>query len=81
MKKIVAIAGGSSKPFLKEIIRLAEKKNPRVLVMPTARHDRDDKETSRRFSDRKCKVESLYLIKEASSKGREAEYKEPALQS
>lgn len=70
MNKIVAIAGGSSKPFLKEIIRLAKKKNPRVLVIPTARDDRDDVEekTSRHFSDRKCKVESLYLIKEASSK-------------
>lgn len=81
MKKIVAIGGGGiGKPrsnseittkIDKEIIRLAEKKNPKLLFMPTASSDSESyiEAVRKHFGKRLgCKVEVLCLIKEKLTK-------------
>ncbi|MDE2038039.1 MAG: Type 1 glutamine amidotransferase-like domain-containing protein [Patescibacteria group bacterium] len=80
MKKIVAIGGGEigspgypveTAKIDKEIIRLAGKKNPVVLFIPTASSDSPGYyETVRRHFGRRlgCKVDVLLVIKEKPSR-------------
>lgn len=79
MKKIIAIGGGEiGKPGFpietasidKEIIRLADKKNPVLLFIPTASGDAEGYfDTVQKYFGKKlgCKVEVLYLLKEKNT--------------
>jgi len=75
VKKIVAIGGGVMKTggllaIDKEIIRLAQKKRPKLLFLPTATSDSElywyyvDKHFGKKLG---CKTDVLYLIKETPS--------------
>ena len=76
-KAIVAIGGGvirtrGTAPIDREIVRLAGKKNPRLLFIPTASEDSDlywkiVQEYFGKFL--KCKTDVLFLIKERPSPG------------
>ncbi len=76
-KTIVAIGGGQirSRATLaidREIIRLSNKKNPRLLFIPTARSDSEIycKRVRKYFGDfLKCQIDVLLLIRETPSKG------------
>lgn len=80
MKKIVAIGGGEigrpgypieTTQIDKEIIKLTRKKNPRLLLVPTASGDSESYyETVEKYFGKKlgCKTDVLYLIKEKLSK-------------
>ena len=80
MKKIVAIGGGEiGRPGFKvetrkideEIIRLTDKKNPKLLFIPTASFDSEDyyKVVKKYFGKMLgCRIDVLYLIKEKSNK-------------
>ncbi len=76
MKKIIAIGGGEigrpgypieTKSIDKEIIKISNKKNPRLLFIPTASSDSEayfdcvQKYFGKKLS---CKVDVLYLLKE-----------------
>ena len=67
MGKIVAISS-SLDPFAETIIQLAKKKNPKVLVIPTAAYDSKIAcaDTEQRFNQRNCRVDALYLSEAAS---------------
>ncbi|MBT4139668.1 MAG: peptidase E [Candidatus Latescibacteria bacterium] len=71
MGKIVAIGGGSNLPRIdREIIRLAKKKRPRALLIPTATYDRPDVYDA--FQERfgagyGCSADVLYLLKNPPS--------------
>ncbi len=79
MKKIVAIGGGEigrpgysieTAQIDKEIIRLTEKKNPKLLFIPTASSDSElYYEVVKKYFGKKlgCKTDILYLIKEKFS--------------
>jgi dipeptidase E len=77
MKKLVAIGGGhigrlgpcSTTPIDKEIIRLAGKKNPRLLFVPTASLDDEHycEVAKKYFGKLGCIVDVLYLVKEKPS--------------
>lgn len=81
MPTIVAIGGGELKdletlPIDREIVRLARKKKPRVLFIPTASNDALGYcETFRTVYENrlKCEVEELLLIREKLSKKTVAE--------
>ena len=74
-KAIVAIGGGRMRtrgtaPIDREIIRLSQKKNPRLLFIPTASSDSEKywKNIQGYFGDfLKCKTDVLFLIKEPPS--------------
>src|SRR5665213_2916931 len=76
-KTIVAIGGGEIRtrptlPIDREIIRLSNKKHPRLLFISTASSDSEIywKRVRKYFGDfLKCKTEVLFLIKEKPSKG------------
>ena len=76
-KTIVAIGGGQIRTRAtlaidREIIRLSNKKNPRLLFIPTARSDSEIycKRVRKYFGDfLKCQIDALLLIKETPSKG------------
>lgn len=80
MKKIIAIGGGEiGRPGHKietgkidrEIIRLSEKKNPKLLFIPTASSDSDGyiSVVENYFGKKlKCKIDTLFLIKQKNSK-------------
>ena len=75
-KVIVAIGGGEIRtrgtaPIDREIIRLAKKKNPRLLFIPTASSDSDRywKHIQEYFGEfLKCRTDVLFLIKEQLSR-------------
>jgi dipeptidase E len=75
IKKIVAIGGGEIKysetlAIDKEIIRLTQKKHPKLLFIPTASSDSEGyyKEIENYFGKKLgCKTDVLYLIKETPS--------------
>jgi dipeptidase E len=75
-KTIVAIGGGEIRtrgtaPIDREIIRLSNKKNPKLLFIPTASSDSERywKHVREYFGDfLKCKTDVLFLIKERPSK-------------
>jgi dipeptidase E len=75
-KVIVAIGGGEIRtrgtaPIDREIIRLTQKKNPRLLFIPTASSDSDRywKRIRKYFGQfLKCKIDVLFLIKEQLSR-------------
>jgi len=75
-KTIVAIGGGGigtreTLPIDRAIIRLSNKKNPRLLFIPTASSDSEIywKRVRKYFGDfLKCKTEVLFLIKEKLSR-------------
>ena len=75
-KTIVAIGGGEIRtrgtaPIDREIIRLSNKKNPKLLFLPTASSDSERywKHVREYFGDfLKCKTDVLFLIKECPSK-------------
>lgn len=74
MKKLVAIGGGhigrlgavSTTSIDKEIIRLAGKKNPRLLFVPTASDDSESycEIAKKYFGGLGCEVSVLYLVRE-----------------
>jgi len=74
MKKLVAIGGGhigrlgavSTTPIDREIIRLAGKKNPRLLFVPTASDDSEPycEIAKKYFGGLGCAVSVLYLVRE-----------------
>src|SRR5713226_3636743 len=76
-KVIVAIGGGEIRtrgtaPIDREIIRLSNKKNPKLLFVPTASSDSEKywghiQEYFGNFL--KCKTDALFLIKEQPSRG------------
>jgi dipeptidase E len=74
-KAIVAIGGGQIRtrgtaPIDREIIRLSQKKNPRLLFIPTASSDSEKywKNIQEYFGDfLKCETDVLFLIKEPPS--------------
>jgi dipeptidase E len=74
-KTIVAIGGGKigtkeTLPIDREIIRLSNKKNPKLLFIPTASSDSEIywKQIQKYFGDfLKCKTDVLFLIKERPS--------------
>lgn len=70
MQKIVAIGGGDFKTYKtleidKEIVELSEKKNPKLLFIPTASSDNEiySSAIKKHFGDLGCIVDVLYLIK------------------
>ena len=75
-KTIVAIGGGEIRkratlPIDREIIRLSNKKNPRLLFIPTARSDSEIywKRVRKYFGEfLKCETDVLLLIKEKPSR-------------
>lgn len=75
VKKIVAIGGGEIKDsetlaIDKEIIRLTQKKRPKLLFIPTASSDSEDyyKDVENYFGKKLgCKTDVLYLLKETPS--------------
>jgi dipeptidase E len=75
-KTIVAIGGGKigtreTLPIDREIIRLSNKKNPRLLFIPTASSDSEIywQQIQEYFGDfLKCKTDVLFLIKEKPSR-------------
>ena len=75
-KVIVAIGGGEIRnrgtaPIDREIIRLSNKKNPKLLFIPTASSDSERywKHVQEYFGDfLKCKTDALFLIKEQLSR-------------
>ncbi len=75
IKKIVAVGGDGIKNFKtfaidREIIRLAQKKHPKLLFIPTASSDSENyyKGVEKYFGKKLgCKTDVLYLIKETPS--------------
>jgi len=75
VKKIVAIGGGEIRDsetlaIDKEIIRLTQKKHPKLLFIPTASSDSEDyyNDVDKYFGKKLgCKTNVLYLLKEAPS--------------
>jgi dipeptidase E len=75
-KTIVAIGGGKigtreTLPIDRELIRLSNRKNPKLLFIPTARSDSEIywQRVRKYFGDfLKCKTEVLFLIKEKPSR-------------
>lgn len=71
MGKIVAIGGGGDLPRIgREILRLAKKKRPKALLIPTATYDRSDVYDTfqERFGvDYRCSTDVLYLLKDPPS--------------
>lgn len=75
-KTIVAIGGGEIRtrgtaPIDREIIRLSNKKNPKLLFIPTASSDSESywKHVQEHFGTfLKCKTDVLFLIKERPAK-------------
>src|SRR5271170_3341968 len=75
-KTIVAIGGGNIRtrgtaPIDREIIRLSNKKNPKLLFVPTASSDSERywKHVQEYFGNfLKCKTDVLFLVKNRPSK-------------
>ena len=78
MKKLVAIGGGhigrlgpvSTTPIDKEIVRLAGKKNPHLLFVPTASSDSESycSVAKKYFGELGCAVDVLRLVEEKPAK-------------
>ncbi len=74
-RKIVAIGGGEIETndtlaIDKEIIRLAQRKHPKILLIPTASSDSEDRWSSfdKYYGNRLgCKTDALYLLKKTPS--------------
>jgi dipeptidase E len=74
--KIIAIGGGEMKlgettGIDREIIRLTEKRHPRLLFIPTASNDSESYNdfVKKHFGDELgCKTDCLFLIKDKPSK-------------
>jgi dipeptidase E len=67
---IVAVGGGKrTLPIDREIVRLANKKTPRLLLIPTASSDSEEywSHCQNYYGKLKCKTDVLFLIKEQLS--------------
>jgi len=74
MERVVVAVGGGRRtlPIDREIVRLANKKNPNLLLIPTASSDSEQYWTrAQQYYGKflKCKTDVLFLIKERTSSG------------